>query len=80
MSNASYDQYIVSKFASLNPDLAYDHYQTWGQKLGIFYAFTDGILTAKFTPIGPHKNWETDMGEFTILADKIIDSIAASLV
>lgn len=80
MSNASYDQYIVGKFAALSPDLVYDHYQTWGQKLGIYYTTSDGILTAKFTPIGPHKDWETNMGEFTILADKVIDSIAASLV
>lgn len=80
MSDPARDQYISSKLTVLSPDLVYDHYQTWGQKLGIYYTGADGILTAKFTPIGPEKKWETDMGQFVVLADRILASIAASLV
>lgn len=78
MTQDERNAYVVARLYEYSPTSIFDHYQAYGSKFGIYYfveyapGYPEWSLTAKFTPIGYRKDWETNDEQFKSLVDAVL--------
>lgn len=78
MTKEQRDEYAAAELAKINPEYIYDHYQQYSSKFGIYFmaelsGYAGYVLTARFTSIGPNKDWLTDDDQFKLLVDAVLN-------
>ena len=77
MTKEERNAYCAAELAKINPDYIYDHYQQYSSKFGIYFmadvpGYAGFVLTARFTSIGPNKDWVNDDDQFKTLVEAVL--------
>lgn len=77
MTKEERDAYAAGELAKVNPEYIYDHYQQHSSKFGIYFmaemsGYVGYVLTARFTSIGPNKDWVNNDDQFKKLVAGVL--------